>query len=103
MQSQLSRVKTGNPEEQDTLVNAVIHRASFNRSASYIEFAKTAPNHKILHGGKYDDSVGYFVHPTVIQTTDPNSKLLREEIFGPIFTLYVYVRALLIPFSVFCL
>jgi len=88
---QLSRFKVGNPEEADTMMGAVIHRASFDKAKSYIDYAKSNSNsHTIVAGGNCDDSVGYFVDPTIILTTDPKSKCLNEEIFAPILTVYVY-------------
>ena len=73
------------------LVGAVIHRDSFNRCQSYINYAKNDSSHKIIVGGNCDDSVGYFVDPTIIVTTDAvKSRVFNEEIFGPIFTIYVY-------------
>jgi 1-pyrroline-5-carboxylate dehydrogenase len=52
--------------------------------------AKAAPEAEIVAGGIYDDSVGYFIHPTVILTTDPQFVTMQEEIFGPVLTIYVY-------------
>jgi 1-pyrroline-5-carboxylate dehydrogenase len=81
----------GNTEEPEVLVGAVIHRDSFNRAKSYIDYAKSDASHNVLFGGKCDDSVGYFIQPTLIETSDPvNSKPFNEEIFAPIFTVYVY-------------
>ena len=57
---------------------------------SYIEFAKASDKAKILAGGGYDDSKGYFIEPTIIQTTDPMFKTMVEEIFGPVITIFVY-------------
>ncbi|GFS17892.1 delta-1-pyrroline-5-carboxylate dehydrogenase, mitochondrial, partial [Elysia marginata] len=63
---------------------------AFTRTKSYIDYAKSCPHLTILTGGNYDDSVGYFVEPTVIVTTDPSDKLMAEEIFAPVLTVYVY-------------
>jgi len=88
---QMGRMKVGNPEEADTMVGAVIHKDSFAKAKSYIDYAKEHKDtHKIVAGGKCDDSVGYFIHPTLIETSDPSSKCLNEEIFAPILTVYVY-------------
>ena len=57
---------------------------------SYIDYAKQSPDAEVLFGGNGDKSVGYFVEPTVIQTTDPMFKSMVEEIFGPVITIYVY-------------
>lgn len=84
-------MKLGSPLEFDTFLSAVIDRASFERNKSYQEHAKAQnSSHKIVAGGFADSSVGYFIHPTIVETTDPHSKLMVEEIFGPILTVYVY-------------
>jgi len=71
-------------------VNAVIDEASFDNIVSYIEFAKESNEADIIFGGDYDKSVGYFVSPTLIKTTNPHFKSMEEEIFGPVLTAYVY-------------
>ena len=68
----------------------VIDEASFDNIMSYINYAKQSPDAEIVFGGNGDKSVGYFVEPTVIQTTDPMFKSMVEEIFGPVITIYVY-------------
>ncbi|ELU02181.1 hypothetical protein CAPTEDRAFT_218806 [Capitella teleta] len=86
-------MKLGSPLEADSFLSAVIDGASFNRIKGYLEHAKSSPNVKIIAGGECDDSQGYYVQPTILQTTDPNEKLMQEEIFGPILTVYVYKDA----------
>lgn len=86
----LSQVKMGNPEDPSVLVNAVISKKSFDRCNSYIQHAKTTDCCKVIYGGKSDESEGFFVEPTIILTTNPQAKSLREEIFGPVLTIYVY-------------
>jgi 1-pyrroline-5-carboxylate dehydrogenase len=90
MVAAIKELKVGNPEEHDTFVNAVIHENSWNKINGYIQEAKNNSKCQIIAGGKLDKSVGYFVEPTLIQTTDPLSKLICEEIFGPVLTVYVY-------------
>jgi 1-pyrroline-5-carboxylate dehydrogenase len=87
---QLSSIKMGSPADTSNFVNAVISERSFDKIASYIEFAKAANDAEIIAGGNYDKSVGYFVEPTVIVTTNPMFKSMVEEIFGPVLTVYVY-------------
>jgi 1-pyrroline-5-carboxylate dehydrogenase len=87
---QLSSIKMGSPDDTSNFVNAVISERSFDKIASYIEFAKQANDAEIIAGGKYDKSIGYFVEPTVIVTTNPFFKSMVEEIFGPVITIYVY-------------
>jgi 1-pyrroline-5-carboxylate dehydrogenase len=86
----LETVKMGDPQDFTNFVNAVIDEASFDNIMSYINYAKEAPDAEVIFGGKGDKSVGYFVEPTVIQTTNPQFKTMTEEIFGPVITVYVY-------------
>lgn len=81
--------KMGSVEDFTNFVNAVIDEKSFDNIAAYIDQAK-ADGQKILVGGTYDKSEGYFVHPTVIEVSDPKYRTMCEEIFGPVLTLYVY-------------
>ncbi|CAG2203750.1 delta-1-pyrroline-5-carboxylate dehydrogenase, mitochondrial-like [Mytilus galloprovincialis] len=83
-------IQVGSPLEVETFVSAVIDDKSFARNKSYLDHAKSSPNLTILAGGKCDDSKGYFVEPTIIETTDPEDKIMKEEIFGPILTVYPY-------------
>ncbi len=82
--------KIGSPEDFSNFINAVISKDSFDKCKGYIERAKASAECEILTGGICDDSVGYFVHPTIIVTTNPNYESMQQEIFGPILTLYVY-------------
>ena len=83
-------IKMGSPIEFNNFMTAVIHKDAFKRISSYIDYSKKSEECKILHGGNYDDSVGYFVEPTIILTTNHQFKTMQEEIFGPIVTLYIY-------------
>jgi 1-pyrroline-5-carboxylate dehydrogenase len=78
---------TGDPKN---FINAVISEISFDKISEYIDYAKSSKDAEILIGGNYNKSKGYFIEPTVIKTTDPNFKTMREEIFGPVVTVYVY-------------
>jgi 1-pyrroline-5-carboxylate dehydrogenase len=71
-------------------MGAVIDKAAFESITSYIDYAKNANDAEIIVGGGYDDSKGYFIEPTVIVNTDPRFKLMEEEIFGPVLTVFVY-------------
>jgi 1-pyrroline-5-carboxylate dehydrogenase len=71
-------------------INAVIDEKSFDKIQSYIEAARKDPAASIWAGGKCDKTTGYFVQPTVIATTNPQSATMCEEIFGPVLTVYVY-------------
>ena len=88
--SDLKAITVGSPEDFTNFVNAVIDRRSFDKIAGYIEYIKTQSDAEIIAGGTYDDSVGYFVDPTVVVTTNPKFRTMEEEIFGPVVTLYVY-------------
>ncbi|MRM94632.1 L-glutamate gamma-semialdehyde dehydrogenase [Riemerella anatipestifer] len=93
MEAQLSTVKVGSPEDPSNFVNAVIDKNSFEKCKGYIERANQASDAEVVLGGKTDDSKGWFVHPTVILTTNPKYESMVEEIFGPILTVYVYKDA----------
>ena len=86
----LKEIKMGDVRDFTNFINAVIDEASFDNIMSYIEYAKQSPDAEVIFGGHGDKSVGYFVEPTVIQTTNPKFKSIVEEIFGPVITIYVY-------------
>lgn len=91
MLEQISRIKMGDPEDFTNFMTAVIDESAFNTISSYIEIAKReSSTYRIITGGKYDKSKGYFIEPTLIESKDPKSKLMQEEIFGPVLTIYVY-------------
>ncbi len=68
----------------------MIDERSFDKIKGYIDRASTDPVASILAGGKADKTKGYFIHPTLIETTDPGYVTLKEEIFGPVLTIFVY-------------
>jgi 1-pyrroline-5-carboxylate dehydrogenase len=82
--------KIGTVEDFGNFINAVIDERSFDKIASYIDAAKNDVNAKILVGGMYDKSNGYFIYPTVIEALDPKYVTMCEEIFGPVLTIHVY-------------
>ncbi|MCR5242507.1 MAG: L-glutamate gamma-semialdehyde dehydrogenase [Prevotella sp.] len=83
-------IKMGDVCDPTNFVNAVIDEASFDKCQSYISHAAAAADAKIVIGGHCDKTVGWFVEPTVIETTNPRFKSMEEEIFGPILTVYPY-------------
>jgi len=87
---QIKTIKMGDPADFTTFMSAVIDKAAFDSIVEYIEYAKNSNEAEIIAGGGYDDSKGYFIEPTVVVVTDPKHKLIREEIFGPVLTIYVY-------------
>lgn len=82
--------KPGSPEDMSNFITAVIHEGSFNKLAKYIDQAKADKDAEIFAGGGYDKSVGYFVEPTVILTTNPKYETMCTELFGPVVTVYIY-------------
>ncbi len=83
-------IKMGDVMDPDNFMNAVIDEKSFDNIMSYIDYAKNSNDAKILSGGNGDKSEGYFIEPTIIETTDPAFKTMQEEIFGPVLTIWVY-------------
>ncbi|MFC2167027.1 L-glutamate gamma-semialdehyde dehydrogenase [Acidobacteriota bacterium] len=83
-------IKMGDIMDFSNFMGAVIDKAAFATIVEYIEFAKQSNDAEIICGGQYDDSKGYFIEPTVVVTTNPHHKLIEEEIFGPVLTIYVY-------------
>ena len=90
MKRMAAEIKMGDVCEPMNFVNAVIDEASFDKCQSYIDYAREAKDAEIVLGGKCDKSVGWFVEPTVIETSNPHFKSMEEEIFGPIITVYPY-------------
>ena len=86
----LKEIKMGGVEDPGNFVNAIIDRSAYDTIVEYVDFAKGASDAEIIAGGNYDDSKGFFIEPTVVVTTDPHFKLMEEEIFGPVMTIYVY-------------
>jgi 1-pyrroline-5-carboxylate dehydrogenase len=68
----------------------VIDKAAFESITGYIDHAKSSDDHEILAGGGYDDSKGWFIEPTLVRAKNPNTKLMVEEIFGPVLTVCEY-------------
>ncbi|HTJ14822.1 MAG TPA: L-glutamate gamma-semialdehyde dehydrogenase [Dinghuibacter sp.] len=83
-------MKMGTVEDFGNFINAVIDERSFDKIAGYIDKAKSSKDAKILVGGTYDKNAGYFVAPTVIETSDPAFVTMCDEIFGPVLTIYTY-------------
>jgi len=83
----------GDVLDNRNFMGAVIDESAFRTITSYIDYAKASDEASIIAGGEYDDSVGWFIRPTVVQTTNPHFKLMEEEIFGPVLTVYVYPDA----------
>ena len=86
---ELAQLKVGDVADFTSFMGAVIDKSSFENIKSYIDYASASPDAEVLCGA-YDDSVGYFVTPTVILAKTPDFKTMVEEIFGPVLTIYVY-------------
>jgi 1-pyrroline-5-carboxylate dehydrogenase len=90
LKSEMATIKMGSPEDFSNFFTAVIHEGSFDKLAKFIDQAKKDNDAEIIIGGNYDKSVGYFVEPTVILTTNPKYATMETELFGPVLTIYVY-------------
>ena len=90
MEADLSEIRTGGIEDFRNFVNAVIDEASFDKLARAIDAAKASSDADVVLGGGHDKSKGYFIQPTVIQAYKPDYVTMREELFGPVLTVYVY-------------
>lgn len=86
----IAEIKVGDVTDLGNFMNAVIDEASFDNIMNYIDRAKKSKDAKIIAGGQGDKSKGYFIQPTIIEVTDPDFVTMREEIFGPVMTVFVY-------------
>ncbi|XP_060657202.1 delta-1-pyrroline-5-carboxylate dehydrogenase, mitochondrial [Drosophila nasuta] len=84
------KLKIGDVQDTKSFTSAVIDDKAFKRITGYIEHAKNSSNLEIIAGGTYSDSKGYFINPTIVVTKDPKDRIMTEEIFGPVLTVYVY-------------
>ncbi|MEO1479268.1 MAG: L-glutamate gamma-semialdehyde dehydrogenase [Bacteroidota bacterium] len=87
--AQLAEIKVGPTHDFTNFVNAVIDKKAFDKITGYIDRAKAADGVSIPAGGTYDDSEGYYIDPTVLVVDDPMYETMREELFGPVVTIYV--------------
>lgn len=85
-----SEIKVGDVMDVSNFMNAVIDEGAFDTIMGYINEAKKSTDAKVIAGGNGDKSHGYFIEPTIIETTDPYFKTMQEEIFGPVMTIFVY-------------
>ena len=87
----VKEITIGSPDKDlEAFMGPVIHERSFNKIKTIIDESNKDPSLKLLAGGTYDNSVGYFVHPTVYQADSPTHRLFDQEIFGPVLAIYVY-------------
>ncbi|MFI5346294.1 MAG: L-glutamate gamma-semialdehyde dehydrogenase [Elusimicrobiota bacterium] len=92
MKDMIAAIEVGSPEDPGCFVNAVIGRNSFDKIAGYIARAKKNKSNKLVAGGTCDDAKGFFVHPTVFESSDAKSETMCDEIFGPVLTVHPYAE-----------
>jgi 1-pyrroline-5-carboxylate dehydrogenase len=90
LSDEMKTIKMGDITDFTNFMGAVIDKPAFDSIVEFIEYAKKSKEANIVCGGNYDDSKGYFIEPTLVVVTNPKDKLMEEEIFGPVLTIYVY-------------
>ncbi|EEU49032.1 uncharacterized protein NECHADRAFT_31765, partial [Fusarium vanettenii 77-13-4] len=90
IQEETKNIKVGPPDDYASFVNAVIHERAFDRLDDVIQKAKNDPELELIAGGETSKSKGYFIHPTIFRTTNPNHDIMKRELFGPLFAVHVY-------------
>jgi 1-pyrroline-5-carboxylate dehydrogenase len=91
--SMMDQIKVGDVQDFGNFMGAVIDQEAFDKITSYIEHARESDDLEILAGGDASDEKGWFIQPTLVLSKDPGSRLMCEEIFGPVVTLHVYPSA----------
>ncbi len=90
LEKQMATITMGDVQDFGNFMGAVIHQQSFNKCKEYIEHARNSDDAEVIMGGNCDDSRGYFVEPTVILAKQSGYRSMKEEIFGPVLSIYVY-------------
>ena len=88
--TEMATITMGDPSDFSNFMNSVIDKNSFDSIKEFIDDAANADDAEIIFGGKCDDSIGYFIEPTIIITKNPMFRTMCEEIFGPVLTIYIY-------------
>ncbi|PSK37419.1 Delta-1-pyrroline-5-carboxylate dehydrogenase, mitochondrial [Elsinoe australis] len=88
--AETKNLKIGPPQDFENFIGPVIHRGSFDKLRAAIDSANNDPDLELLAGGTYDDSKGYYIHPTIYKTRDPHHPLMKTELFGPVLCVYEY-------------
>ncbi|OHD18405.1 MAG: 1-pyrroline-5-carboxylate dehydrogenase [Spirochaetes bacterium GWB1_59_5] len=88
--TEISSLRVGSPTDHGNFVNAVIDEAAFDTIVGYIERARANPSCRIVAGGTYDKTEGFYIAPTLIVSDDPRSEPMAQEIFGPVLTAFAY-------------
>jgi len=91
--AEVQALRMGDVADFRNFMGAVIDRGAFDDIKGYVDFAKSSPEAKVVAGGGCDPSTGWFVEPTVVETSNPRLKLMQEEIFGPVLTVFPYPDA----------
>jgi 1-pyrroline-5-carboxylate dehydrogenase len=91
--ARVAEIRVGDVADFRHFMGAVIDRRAFDKISGYIELARRDPACSIVAGGRCSDAEGFFIDPTVVETTDPGHRLMRDEIFGPVLTAWVYPDA----------
>ena len=102
LESETKKLEVGPPTSFENFIGPVIHQRSFDKLSKVIDDAKSDPELELLVGGTYDGTTGFFIHPTIYITKDPQHKLLSTELFGPILTLYIYDDSKIESFEEIC-
>jgi 1-pyrroline-5-carboxylate dehydrogenase len=101
--AEVASIRMGDPcQDFRVFMGAVIDEPAFRTISGYVELAKSSPDAKVLAGGRCDATTGWFVEPTVVQVTNPRHRLMEEEIFGPVLTVFVYPDAKLAEAVALC-
>jgi 1-pyrroline-5-carboxylate dehydrogenase len=87
---EIGKIEMGDARDFTNFMTAVIDKRAFDKISGYIQRATERDSCEVFCGGGCDDTVGYFIEPTIILTEDPNSESMIEEIFGPVLTVYLY-------------
>jgi len=90
LKNEIAQVQYGPVDDFQNYMGALIDEDAYKKIVSYLCYAQTNPDYETIIGGTYDNTKGWFIAPTVIQTCDPKGKLMSEEIFGPVVTVFVY-------------
>ncbi len=88
MVAMMKDIKMGDVRDFRNFMGAVIDKKAFDKISSYIDDGRK--NARVIHGGGYQGDEGYFIEPTLVEASDPNYRLMCEEIFGPVLSVYVY-------------
>lgn len=88
--AQINGIKVGPVEDFSCFMNAVVDKLAYDSVKGHIQLIKKAPDTQVLTGGSCDECSGWFIRPTLIETTNPQLKAMQEEIFGPVMTVFVY-------------